>query len=276
MNPPQDTSSSPYTSIIGKIYSGEYPSDVIETPISSGGGCTTYKFSRHSCIDVTCTSSQACAGPEDCRDVPRLVSVGTVSLTGIGADPLKLSAVNNNYQYPNDVPYPGFDEGATITLSASGDHYPAFMISTTGVTPAALEANEYRLAGGQPLLVKWEPGTNPDAEVTIGLNISRHGGSAGYLECEAEDSGSFTIPAEPIQAPIDLGVAGFPQLRFSRWTRGVTEVPGGTIRLELSAVAIPALEVEGYCSCFDSSDCGSCSDSTKSVCDPVRKLCLEP
>src|SRR5262245_52989695 len=29
-----------YTSVIGKVYSGAYPTDVIETPLASGGGCT--------------------------------------------------------------------------------------------------------------------------------------------------------------------------------------------------------------------------------------------
>src|SRR5688500_5045991 len=71
-----------YTSISGKVYSGEYPTDVIETPAATAGGCTTYEFSRQPCLEVTCTSSQVCAGPEDCRERPRLVGVGTVSVSG--------------------------------------------------------------------------------------------------------------------------------------------------------------------------------------------------
>jgi hypothetical protein len=266
-----------YTSVAGKVYSGEYPSDVIETPVVTGGGCTTYEFSRQPCLDVACTSSQVCAGPDDCRERPTLVSVGTVSVSGIGTGSLSLSAVNNNYQYPGDVPYPGFDAGATISLTASGNHYPAFTVSTTGVAPVTLTKNEYLLSSGDPLLVEWDPGTNDDAEVILLLNISKHGGSAGYMRCDTDDSGSFTIPAGPIQALIDLGVAGFPQLTLTRRTRGEAAVPGGKIGLDVAAEAIPSLAVEGYCSCFDASDCGgSCSDSTKTVCDPLRRLCNAP
>jgi hypothetical protein len=265
-----------YTSVIGKVYSGAYPSDIIETPLASGNGCTTYKFSRQSCIDVTCTGSQVCAAPEECRDVPRLVSVGKVSVMGIDPGTLMLSGVNNNYQYPADIVFPGFSEGAPISLSATGDFYPAFEVTTTGVAPVVMKADNYLLAPGKPLALEWEAGGNADAKVSVVLNISKHGGSAGYLRCDTTDSGSLTIPADVLQELIDLGVAGFPALTFTRRTRGEAPVTGGKIAFDVAAEAAPPLDVEGYCSCFNSSDCGSCSDSTKTVCDSVRKLCNAP
>jgi len=273
---PADASMDAYTSVIGKVYSAAYPTDVIETPLETGNGCTTYKFSRQACIDVTCTGSQVCAAPEVCRDVPRLVGVGKATITGIEPGTLSLSAVNNNYQYPADIAYPGFAEGATITLSAEGDFYPAFEVSTSGVAPVVLQGDAYLLAPGKSLTVEWEPGANTDADVSIVLNISKHGGSAGYMRCDTTDTGSLTIPAEPLQALIDLGVAGFPALTFTRRTRGETAVAGGKIALDVAAEAHPKLEVEGYCSCFNDGDCGSCSDGTKTVCDSVRKLCNAP
>ncbi len=177
-----------YTSVIGKVYSGAYPSDIIETPLATGNGCTTYKFSRQSCIDVTCTGSQVCAAPEECRDVPRLVSVGKVSVMGIDPGTLMLSGVNNNYQYPADIAFPGFSEGAMISLSATGDFYPAFEVTTTGVAPVVMKADSYLLAPGKPLALEWEAGGNADAQVSVVLNISKHGGSAGYLRCDTTDS----------------------------------------------------------------------------------------
>jgi hypothetical protein len=276
LNPPVGDSADAFTSISGKVYSGEYPTDVIETPSATAGGCTTYEFSRQPCLEVACTTSQVCAAPEDCRERPRLVGVGAVSVSGIGAGPLALSVVNNNYQYAGDIPYPGFEDGATISLTANGDHYPAFTVSTTGVAPVSLSKDEYLLTSGDPLLVEWAPGTNDDAEVILLLNISKHGGSPGYLRCDTVDSGSFTIPAGPIQALIDLGVAGFPQLTVTRRTRGEAAVNGGKIVLDVAADAIPTLAVEGYCSCNDAGDCGSCSDPTKTVCDPLRRLCNAP
>lgn len=265
-----------YTAVIGKVYSGEYPDNVIETPIGSGNGCTAYKFSQHACIETECSSSQRCAGPEDCRELPRLVGVGAVSVTGFDAGPLSLTAVNNNYQYPADLAYPGFADGAAISLTAAGDHYPAFSIAATGVAPIALTSASYRLSSGSPLLVEWEPGQNSAARVSIVLNLTRHGGSAGYLECDAADSGSLTIPANVLQALMDLGVAGFPQLVATRYTQGTATVPGGRVALSVSSVKIPELNVDGVCSCFDSSDCGACGDTTKTVCDSLHRICLAP
>ncbi|HEX6272772.1 MAG TPA: hypothetical protein VFZ53_07030 [Polyangiaceae bacterium] len=244
--------------------------------MASGNGCTTFAFSRYPCVNVTCSGDQKCVGPDDCREPPPLVGVGAVSVSGVGPDVLDLSEVNKNYQYAFEITYPGFEDGDPISLTAAGDFYPAFVVTTTGVAPAVLQASDYLLSTGQPLLVEWTPGTNPAARVTVSLNISRHGGSPGYLQCETEDSGSLTIPADPIRELISLGVAGFPQLTFRRYTRADAQVTNGKIALEVEAIAIPTLAVEGYCSCFDSSDCGACSDTTKSVCDSVRRVCVVP
>jgi hypothetical protein len=276
LNPEVEGVTPAYTTVLGSVYSGAYPTDVIETPIATEGGCTTYQFSRHSCTTPTCTGDQKCAGPNDCRATPTLVNVGTVTLDGVGAAPLTLAAINNNYQYPADIEYPGFAEGATLTLAATGGSFPAFTVTTTGVAPIVMRGTTFELASGQPLLVEWEPGGNADATVSVALNISRHGGSAGYLECQVSDTGSLTIPATPITRLIALGVAGFPQLTLTRTSRGEASVPGGKIALRSTAVAVPTLTVEGVCSCFDSTDCGTCDDTSKTTCDSVRKVCLAP
>jgi hypothetical protein len=276
LNPAVDQSISAFTTVSGSAYSGEYPTDVIETPVASEGGCTTYQFSRHDCSNPVCTGGQKCAGPEECREAPELVDVGTVTVEGIGGTPLTLSAINKKYQYPLDLPYPGFDEGANLTLSASGGFYPPFTVTTTGVAPVALRAETFELASGTPLLVEWEAGSNAAARVSLSLNISRHGGSAGYLECEVTDTGSFTIPAGPITRLIELGVAGFPQLTLTRSTQAEVAVSGGKIALRSVGTAVPTLTVEGVCSCFDSTDCGACDDTARTVCDSVRKVCLAP
>jgi hypothetical protein len=265
-----------YTAVLGKVYSGEPPREEIETPIASANGCTAYKYSLHACIETQCSSSQRCVGPEQCRDVARLVSVGAVSIAGFDAGPLTLTATNNNYQYAGEIAYPGFADDAALTLSAAGDHYPAFSITSTGVAPILLRAETYAVVPGAPLAVEWEPGQNSDARVSIVLNMTRHGGSAGFLECDVADTGSLTIPANVLSALVDLGVAGFPQFVATRYTQGVAAVAGGQIALKVSSVALAELGVEGLCSCFDSSDCGSCGDATKTSCDANRRLCVAP
>jgi hypothetical protein len=275
LKPPQDGQDA-FTTIYGDVYSGAYPTDVIETPVVSEGGCTVYKYSQHTCISPACTTAQKCAGPEDCQAVPELVSVGTVTLGGVGASPLTLTLTSNRYQYPLDLEYPGFDEGAALSISATGAFYPAFTVATTGVAPLTLSADTFELTSGMPLLVEWEAGANPDATVSINLNISRHGGSSGYLECTGSDSGSLTIPAGPVTRLIELGVAGYPQLVLTRSSRAEVAVSTGKVTFQSAATAVPTLTIDGLCSCFDSSDCGSCEDTTKSVCDSVRKVCHAP
>jgi hypothetical protein len=276
LNPAIDVTG-PYTSIFGTVYTGEYPSDVVETPVSASDSCTVYRFSRHNCTSPACTTTQACVDTNVCRDFPTVVSVGEVTVNGIGSAPLTLAAINNNYQNGAEISYPGFGDGTSITLNAAGSHYPAFSVSAKGVAPAALRKDSYLLSPGTALSLEWEPGSAAvAANVSLLLNISKHGGSAGYLKCELDDSGSFTIPGEQIQALIDLGVAGFPQLTFTRSTRGEAQVSTGLVALEVNALAVPTLAVEGYCSCNDSSDCGSCSDKTKTVCDSNKRLCHAP
>jgi hypothetical protein len=265
-----------FTSVFGKIYSAPYPTDLIETPVQQNGECAVYAFSREFCTDG-CTTTQMCTAPDVCTEVPSLVSVGTVRISGIGASELTLSGVNNNYQYAGDITYPGLAEGATISLSASGSYFDPFQISAKGVAPVQLAQTSYSIGPGRALTLAWTPGNAAvGARITVLLNISKHGGSSGYLKCEVADSGSLTIPADQIGALIGLGVAGYPSLQVVRSNQGRAPVPTGDVVFDVSSLALPDLAVDGYCSCFGNADCATCSDSTKTVCDSVKKLCHAP
>lgn len=265
-----------YTAIFGKVYSGPYPTDIIETVIASDDNCKVYKYSLHACFDPTCTGEQTCVAENVCEAKPVPVSVGNVNITGIGDSSLKLAVTNLNYQYPLDLPYPGVAEGEPVTLSGSGDTFDAFTVSATGVAPIATKESSYLITSGQPLTVTWTPGASQETEITATLNVSKHGGSAGYMLCTTTDTGSLTIGANTLKALTELGVGGFPELLLKRTTHGESTVNDGKIGLEIEAVAKPALNIEGYCSCFNASDCGSCSDSTKTACDPLKRICKTP
>ncbi|HEY5955764.1 MAG TPA: hypothetical protein VIV60_04390 [Polyangiaceae bacterium] len=276
LNPAVDATAA-YTTVFGKAYTGPVLTSVIETPAASNAQCKVYAFSQQSCTNPSCTTQQSCVAANVCKDNPTLVSVGEVSITGVGGSSIKLSAINKNYQYAGEITYPGFAEGDTITLTAKGDYYPEFSVSAKGVSPIALSESSYTIASGSPLALKWDPsGSAVKANVNLGLNISKHGGSAGYLSCDVEDTGSYTIPADLITSLINLGVAGFPQLTVTRSSRGTSAVTQGVVQLAVQSLAIPNLQVEGYCSCFNSADCGSCADKTKTTCDTVKKLCNAP
>jgi hypothetical protein len=275
LNPAVEDSEA-YTAIFGKVYSGPYPTDVIETVIANDDNCKVYRYSLQACFDPSCTGEQTCVAENVCEAKPVPVSVGDVSVAGIGDTSLKLVATNLNYQYPLDLPYPGVTEGEPVTLTGTGDTFPAFTVSATGVAPIATTESRYLIADGEPLTVTWTPGASAETEITLTLNVSKHGGSAGYVLCTTTDTGTLTIGADVLKALVDLGVGGFPELLLKRGTRGESTVAEGKIALDVEAVSKPALDIEGYCSCFNASDCGSCSDKTKTSCDPLKRICKTP
>jgi hypothetical protein len=266
-----------YTSIFGKVYGGSYPTEIIETVIASDSHCKVYEYSLQACFNPTCTGDQTCVAPNVCEAKPSPVSVGDVTVDGVGPSSLKLSVTNFNYQYPLDLPYPGTTEGQPVTLTASGGAFSAFTVSAKGVAPIATTEASYLISNDKPLTLNWTPGASSlDAEVTVTLNISKHGGSAGYMLCTTTDSGELTIAANVLKELVTLGVGGFPELLLIRRTRGEATVTSGKIALDVQAVAKPPLSIEGYCSCFNDSDCGSCTDKTKTSCDSLKRLCKTP
>lgn len=276
LNPPIDDAPA-YTSVIGKVYSAAYPTEIIETVIASDSNCKVYKYSIQACFEPACTGDQTCVAEDVCETQPSLVSVGDVSVDGIGSSPLKLSVTNYNYQYPLDLPYPGVTEGQAVTLSGSGGAFSTFTVSAKGVAPIATSDASYLISKDRPLTLTWTPGASSvGAEVTVTINISKHGGSAGYMRCTTTDSGALTIAADLLKELLDLGVAGFPELLLRRSTHGEATVGAGKIALDIHAEAKPVLNIEGYCSCFNNSDCESCADKTKTSCDSLKRICVTP
>lgn len=266
-----------YTSIVGNVNSASYPSETIETVIASDSNCKVYRYSIPGCFEPECTGDEVCVALNVCEAIPSPVSVGDVSVDGVGPSSLKLSLTNYVYQYPLDPPYPGVTEGQPVTLTGTGGVFSAFTVSAKGVAPLVLSNSSYLISKNQPLTLDWTPGAaSVGAEVTVTLNISKHGGSAGYMQCKTTDSGSLTIAAEVLQKLVDLGVAGYPELLVKRSTHGEATVNTGKISLDVQAEAKPALNIEGSCSCFNDSDCGSCTDKTKTSCDSLTRLCTTP
>jgi hypothetical protein len=276
LNPAVEDASA-YTSIAGKVYSASYPTEITETVIASDSNCKVYKYSLQGCFEPECTGDEVCVAKNVCEARPSLVSVGDVSVDGVGPSPLKLTATNNDYQYPLNLPYPGVTEGQPVTLTGTGGVFSAFTVSAKGVAPLVLSNSSYLISKNQPLALNWTPGAaSVGAEVTVTLNISKHGGSAGYMQCKTTDSGSLTIAADVLQKLVDLGTAGFPELIVRRSTHGEATVNTGKISLDVEAEAKPALNIEGQCSCFNNSDCGSCTDKTKTSCDSLKRICKTP
>jgi hypothetical protein len=178
--------------------------------------------------------------------------------------------VSNQYQYAGDVTYPGFNEGDSIALSATGGVYGAFSVSAKGVAPLALDSDTYNLSPDTPITIAWSPAA-PSANTRIAfmLNLSHHVGTKGYLKCDVADTGSLTIPGEQVTQLINLGVAGYPTFTVTRTSAGEATVSAGSVLLVVTGNARPELTVTGYDSCVSDPDC----PATKPYCDTGSKLC---
>jgi len=268
LNPAIDTAP-PYTSVSGTVRDGVYPSDVIETLMVGNSSCAVYALALQSCSPL-CSTTQVCVATNVCQEVPTKVSVGDVTVTGVGPTTIALSQVSNLYQYAGDVTYPGFNEGDSITLSTTGGMYGAFSISARGVSPLVLGLDTYNLTSNAPITITWTPATvAANTRVAFVMNLSHHIGTTGYLKCDAPDTGSLTIPADQVTQLINLGVAGYPTFTVTRTSVGEAAVSTGSVLLVVTGNARPVLTVTGYDSCVGDSDC----PAAKPYCDTDTKLC---
>jgi hypothetical protein len=104
--------------------------------------------------------------------------------------------------------------------------------------------------------VTWRTAASSDAVgVLLELNLDQHGGSGGFIECEAEDTGSFTIPAALVSALFERGLSGFPSLLLTRRSANSATIDLGCVQFAVTARAGLMVEVPGLRSCSSDADC---------------------
>ena len=300
----------PYTDAAGEVDDGPYPELAIETqltpPADATPGCAVYSLvtpncdgigkcgsasTNTACADAAKTGINACVcvATDTCQAYPTSKNVGTVTVSGVettsGATTFQLTNVNNSYIVDTSTTtlvYPGFKEGDTLSVSASGADYAAFEIANHGVQPLILTHDDFTLLKDtsssdpsqyQALTIAWNP---PDstaaAGITIELNISRHAGTVGYMLCHVEDTGSLTISASLISQLVTLGnIAGFPELNVTRSIVTSTFIEAGRIDFVVESNVERYPTIEGFTSCLLDANC-----PTGQVCNTAKKLCQTP
>ncbi|HMA91288.1 MAG TPA: hypothetical protein VKP30_01325 [Polyangiaceae bacterium] len=261
------------TTVSGKVYDGVNPEPYIPSARASDTNCTVYAVSVPFC-EGGCADG-VCVGEDTCKPYPSGKNVGEVTVTGVatadGKDSFALMMSNNNYRTGGGLSlgYPGFNPGDAIRLSASGGDYPAFDITAKGIAPLSVTAESLVLSKTSPLKLTWEAAdADVGSKIFVNVNLSHHGGSKGYIECNVADSGSLTIPAEFIAQLIELGVAGFPTLSVIRSTEGSAQVDAGRIALVVSSPFVRTVNVEGFVSCQEDTAC-----QPPQTCNKTTKLC---
>jgi hypothetical protein len=247
------------TSVIGRVNDGPSPSTVIWTTSKQEGDCRVEVPSVPFC-DPGC-GSDVCVADGKCQAYPTPHVVGEVKLSGlhVGAGTeLLLKEVAKNYQAPAGTvfAYPPFAEGDTIAVHAAGGDYTAFDLEAKGVAPLTFTSTDFELEMGKALELTWTAAADPKSSpVHLKLDISHHGGSKGMIECDADDTGSLTIPAALMTELIGLGVAGFPSVIMTRVSTGTAQIAPGRVELAVSSKVEKLVTVAGVDSCTKDMDC---------------------
>ncbi|WP_437576201.1 hypothetical protein [Sorangium sp. So ce887] len=249
------------TSVLGKIYDGPTPSQVVWELATEEGSCRLLTPRVPFCNEP-CGGSAVCVEDDTCQAYPAAHSAGDVTVTGLnlesGEAAFVMKPVANNYQPPagTKLGYPPAGEGQTVRFEASGDYFNAFAVEARGVSPLELLNDTIRIEPDAAVQLAWAPpGQAGISTVRVTLDISHHGGTKGKIECTAEDTGSLDLPASLVTQLLDLGVAGFPSIIATRESVGSTTISPGRVDLVISSQLERPVEVTGLTSCNDSSQC---------------------
>lgn len=251
------------TIVSGAVSNGVLPSSVPKVAAESG---TCELLVPRDLFCSSCESNQACAGDDECVAKPTKVSAGALSVDGL-ATPVEFEPNGITLDYSKTVldPFPAFNPGDAIGLSAAGDVTPPFEAELTGVAGMVIDPDPIAVKYGEPAGIVWDA-TAADADassVFITFSVNVHGAVTGWIECTAPDTGEFEIPAELVSALIDLGLSGFPSADIERRSSATVDLGNGCLELYVGSKVTKDIALDGLASCHDDADCDSgqtCSD----------------
>lgn len=252
----EDTMSAAMTSIIGRVRDGVTPDPSVWKLEQEQDGCKLYVPVAALCTP-SCGSAAVCGADNTCIPYPKSTTVGTVTLTGIGADPITMDPIADNYQPKagSSVPYPPCSEGAMVGLKADGGSHAGFEIAATCIAPLVF-AGPILYERGKPLRATWTaPAKLTENGIAVKLDLSHHGGSKGKIECEIADDGSFEVAPAMIDALVDLGVAGFPTISLTRKSVAAASGKASHVTLNITSPQEQPIEIPGLTSCSEDKDC---------------------
>lgn len=241
----------------GAISDGITPSSVYRE-IAAEGGCQLLG-PRDLFCSPSCESGTTCAGENECVTKPVKQSAGTITvsglLTGLEVTP---NAITGGYSKTIVDPFPAFEPGAAIELSAQGAVFSAFTLHGWGVPPLTTSLTTVNVSKGSGVPLTWDTtGVNPgQTEISMNFSVNVHGATTGWIECTVPDTGSFEIPATLVSDLIELGLSGFPRMYLARRSADSAQLStGDCVDFEVSSEVKIELTVDGLVSCTTDTDC---------------------
>jgi len=247
-----------HTSVLGKVYDGPLPATTVWTVIEDAGGCQLSTPAVPSC-SPGCGGGAACVEGGRCVAYPVAQSLGRVHVVGLGVAAFDMDAISGSYQPAASVmlPFPPFQEGDVVRMTAPGGALGPISIDSRGITPLVFDQIAAPVVG-QPLELTWTPPDRPElGRIELKLDISHHGGAKGKIECNVADTGSFEIPQAQITRLIGLGVAGYPTIVLARVATGKAALPAGVVTLRVLSTVERAVQIDGLRSCTADNQCPS-------------------
>ena len=242
-----------YASVTGEVAEGVIPLTVLQL-VKEEGGCKLLQKVNPFC-DPPCGPGELCKHDGSCIPYPENQSVGTMTVDGLKV-PVSMEPGPTKLYAETKVPFPMFDAGAPITITATGGDLPGFTLHGTGVEDLVLPDSVIAMVKGEPLTFSWEPPTvDTGAMMYISLNVDQHGNSPVTLKCEVPDNGNFQIPATLVKDLLEFGVSGFATLDLYRRTVDSVELAPGCVEATVFSFAPGKLTVDGHVPCFADKDC---------------------
>jgi hypothetical protein len=259
-----------FTSVEGKVFDGIDPA-VVPGVLASEGTCRLLQLPVLACTPACLPSTQTCGPGNACLSRPVAHDVGSVSISGLvrAVDMTSSEATRSYRPAPPALPYPGFEPGADIRLSASGGDYSPFELRGWGISPLEPVVDPITVTGGQAVHLAWVAPVDPGpARVHASLNINNHGSSNTSIDCDFPDTGAADIPARLIDALIAQGASGNPTLTLGRRTATSVSIEPGCVQFLVFSEEGFDVTLSGLTSCSASTDC-----PPGQTCDSVGQFC---
>lgn len=243
-----------YTGVNGQVANGVVPGNVPDV-VAEAGGCTLFQGRALFC-DPACVPGETCGDDGLCVPYPENQSVGTVTIDGLKTPLVMEAKWGNHYTNPGSLEHPGYDEGADLQLMAAGGEMESFTLRGVGVSPLVFGGKTVTVTGEDDVTLAWTPSSEEAAvRVRLVLNINNHGTTSAWIACDAQDTGTFSIPAGLLSQLYGIGVSGFPSLEAERRTVDAAHISAGCVEFEVVAPASVPVEVGGVVSCTGDSQC---------------------
>lgn len=177
-----------------------YPPELHEVKLKQDA-CVLTTAATRAC-NPPCGSTEYCGKGNLCKPAAAIVSAGTVTIEGAGAQ-VTLTAANSTYQGAA-FPLASIASAVTLAARAAGDVMSAFSMTSTGVDGAGTglpsSGSTLELIDGQDKVVTWSATGN--GIVQLLLNTGWHGAPpTATLLCEVPAAaGRMVIPRAIVEA----------------------------------------------------------------------------